>query len=50
MSALSVDFWEAALFGVDPAVSIDEFIDALAVSERGTVELSAADLRDCAAG
>ena len=48
MSAFSAETWEAALLGADPAVGIDEFIDALAVSERGTVELSAAELRDSA--
>jgi hypothetical protein len=48
MSAFSVETWEAALLGADPAVSVDEFVDALPVSERGTVELSAADLRESA--
>ena len=48
MSAFSVETWEAALLGADPAVGVDEFVDALPVSERGTVELSAADLRESA--
>ena len=48
VSAFSVETWEAALLGADPAVGVDEFVDALPVSERGTVELSAADLRESA--
>ena len=40
--------WVAALLGADPAVAVAEFVDALPVSERGTVELSAADLRESA--
>jgi PucR-like helix-turn-helix protein/GAF domain-containing protein len=44
MSAFSADAWEAALLGADP-VGVDEIIDALPVSERGTVELSVVELR-----
>lgn len=46
MSEFSVDAWEAVLLGADPAVGVDEIIDALPVSKGGTVELSVAGLRD----
>jgi GAF domain/PucR C-terminal helix-turn-helix domain len=46
MSEFSVDAWEAVLLGADPAVGVDEIIDALPVSADGTVELPVAELRD----
>jgi hypothetical protein len=48
MSGFSVAGWEAALLGADPVARVDEFIDGLHISDRGTVELSAAELRESA--
>lgn len=48
MSGFSIAGWEAALLGADPVARVDEFIDALPLSERGTVELSGAELRESA--
>lgn len=48
MPGFSVAGWEAALLGADPVARVDEFIDALPISDDGTVELSAAELGESA--